>query len=357
MDRGSAPATHNRCAGIFLSLVFQTACGGGASFPTFEAQPAIPVPTHPNALVAGDFDRDGDIDIVVFGLVSNDYQVFENQAGRLVPHARVPLDGGPLQAVAADLDEDGTLDIAVSLPSSGRVAILHGLGDLTFAEVGSVPLDVPNELAILHGEHHLDLAVTRFDPGGLWILRGDGHGAFVADPPIAAPQGAGSIAVADFDGDGASDVAVACAKANMVAVYPGGAGPPATVATGDWPVALVPVSLAGQTEILGVDNLGGGAFLIGPGGLRPLPAGSGPIAAHAADIDGDGVDEIGITNKFENTFWILALTANGSYAVADILPTGDGPTPFAFVDLDGDGRTDIVVANGFSNDLVVYFQR
>ncbi len=343
-------------AGIVL---FETACGGGASFPPFEAQPAIPVPTHPNALVTGDFDGDGDIDVVVFGIVSFDYQVFENDHGRLVPHARVPLDGGPLQAVAADFDEDGVLDLAVTLPSSKRVAILHGGGDLTFAETSSVSLDLPNEVATAHlgGDPNVDLAVTRFDPGGLWLLHGDGRGAFVADDPIDAPQGAGSLAVADFDGDGVADVAVACARANMVAIYPGGAGPPRTVATGDWPMALAPIASAGQTEILGVDNLGAAGFLIGPGGLRPLPAGAGPIAAHAADLDGDGVLDIGITNKFDNTFWILKRTSGGDYAVAEILPTGDGPTPFAFADLDGDGRMDIIVANGFSNDLVVYYQR
>jgi hypothetical protein len=166
------------------------------------------------------------------------------------------------------------------------------------------------------------------------------------------------VAIGDFDGDGAADVAIACARANGVAVYPRGAAPPTIVATGDWPIGIVAMPAGSATEILGVDNLGASAFLIGAGGrLRALPAGVGPIAAHAADVDGDGVPEIAISNKFDNTMWILARGDGGDYTVAAMLPTGDGPTPFALADLDGDGRTDIVVADGFSNDLVVYFQR
>ena len=195
---GSARTTHYGRAALGALVSFQIGCGSGASFPTFVAEPAVPVPTHPNALVVGDFDRDGDPDVIVFGLVSNDYQVFENVHGRLVARDRVPLDGGPLQAQAADFDEDGTLDLAISLPSSRRVAILHGRGDLTFSEISSVPLDAPNELVAgaLDADPHLDLAVTRFDPGGLWLLHGDGRGGFNPDPVIDAPAGAGSLAPA-----------------------------------------------------------------------------------------------------------------------------------------------------------------
>src|SRR5262249_3943637 len=143
---GSAPQAHHGCAWVAGIVLFQTGCGSGASFPTFAAEPAIPLPTPPNAIVAADFDGDGDIDVIAFGAVSFDYQVFENVRGRLVPRPRVPLDGGPLAAVAADFDEDGILDVAVTLPSSRRVAILRGTGDLTFAETSSVPLDTPNEV-------------------------------------------------------------------------------------------------------------------------------------------------------------------------------------------------------------------
>src|SRR5262249_59135275 len=102
------------------------------------------------------------------------------------------------------------------------VAILRGTGDLTFAETSSVPLDTPNEVAAarLPGGRHVDLAVTRFDPGGLWLLRGDGHGAFAAGDAIPAPPGAGSLAAGDFHRDRAHSGPLPRPRSDQVARPP-----------------------------------------------------------------------------------------------------------------------------------------
>ncbi len=61
-----------------------------------------------------DLDGDGDLDLAVPGLLSDDVTVLLNQGqGRFTRGARFGVDPGPISVQAADFDGDGALDLAV----------------------------------------------------------------------------------------------------------------------------------------------------------------------------------------------------------------------------------------------------
>jgi len=301
--------------------------------------------------------------VLVTGLLGYAFVVHEN-LGRGVLRARpaVPLAGAPIGAAAGDFDRDGRLDLAVSLPSAGAVDIYLGDGALGFRLGSEVAIDPPHDVRAgdLDGDGLLDLVVARFEPGGGWTVLGDGRGGFGAPRSFDAPGGTTSLALGDVDGDGKLDVAAACANADQVALFRGDGRGGLTLAqlmpTADWPSSVTIADLDGAPplDMLAVTNLGD-TCLVAPGGAAgvEIPVGHGPFAATVADLDLDGRAEVAVTNKFANSISIF----DRDLAPLLELPAGDGPTPIVAADLDGDGFPDLAVANGFSNDVVLYLSR
>jgi len=88
-----------------------------------------------------------------------------------------------------------------------------------------------------------------------------------------------------------------------------------------------------------------------------IAVGNTPTALKIADIDGDGLADIVVTNYIDNTVTVLKNTGNQSiistsmFAAPFSFKTGAAPNDIDIVDLDGDGRVEIIVAN--SADLTV----
>ncbi len=322
----------------------------------------MPTGMHPNSVAVGDFDQDGDADFAVPGLLSNDLTVFENDGQAEFAAATYPLAGGGMAIVAGDVDRDGALDLIVSLPSAARVGILLGNGDMTFRPGVDVELQAPGMIAYadLDGDQIEDLIAVRYEPGEILVARGGGDGTFLAPSQLAAGHGVSFVATGDADGDGDLDVAVTAATDDAVALFYNDAGALTagpTAAVGSWPSWVLFTDLDGDPgpELVGCTNLGNTWFT---GELQPLalvesPAGAGPIAVQAADLDRDGDTDLAVTQKWDNTLVVLTQDA-GVFTAELLLPTGDGPTPLAIADFDRDGRLDILVIDGFSNDAVLY---
>src|SRR5215510_14162943 len=79
---GKARGTHYISVPLLLNILLASGCGSGA---TFRFEPEAPAATalHPNAIVLADLDRDGDLDVVVAGALSDDLWIHENMGGRL----------------------------------------------------------------------------------------------------------------------------------------------------------------------------------------------------------------------------------------------------------------------------------
>src|SRR5439155_1298688 len=135
---------------------------------------------------------------------------------------------------------DGILDLAVTNAWSNDVSVLLGNGDGTFQAprsfaVGSSPLSAA--VADINGDGRLDLAVANYgnpsvgDLGNVVVLLGNGDGTFQPALPFTVGTNPESVVVGDFNRDGKLDLAVANFHSNSVSVLINTSGPPAPAYT------------------------------------------------------------------------------------------------------------------------------
>ncbi len=135
----------------------------------------------------------------------------------------------PTGLAVADLNGDGRPDVVVTGGDPGPgLSILYDTGavDATLAQFTEV-IDPPTSgtelrspvLADLDGDGYPDLALASFDANHLDILFNDGHGGFSAPIHLATGSGPNGVAVGDFNGDGAPDIAVSNFYDNTVSIY------------------------------------------------------------------------------------------------------------------------------------------
>lgn len=72
--------------------------------------------------------------------------------------------------------------------------------------------------------------------------------------------------------------------------------------------------------------------------------GSGPVAVVSGDIDGDGIADLAIANRFSNTVSIALGNGDGTFQSTTTVATDNQPRSLALADVNGDGRPDLIVA-------------
>jgi hypothetical protein len=128
--------------------------------------------------------------------------------------------------VAADFHQTHNLDLAVANRTGGNVSILQGNGDGTFqTAVNYATGNSPWALAVsdFNGDGAPDLAVAnegRSANGSVTVLMNNGDGTFqdafdYVDNPTSRPF---SVAADDFNSDGAPDLAVVNSNSNNVSI-------------------------------------------------------------------------------------------------------------------------------------------
>src|SRR5262245_14753115 len=78
------------------------------------------------------------------------------------------------------------------------------------------------------------------------------------------------------------------------------------------------------------------------------PAGRDPSGIEAADLDGDGLDDLVVVNPGPTD--TLTVLLGGSF-VPTTLPVGDDPAAVAIGDFDGDGAPDLAAAARGSDEV------
>ena len=174
---------------------------------------------HPDAVVTGDFNGDGQADFVVADRDADNIMFFAgNGDGTFQSPVAVPTVPGPSIMISADLNGDGKADLAVANASPGQINILLGNGDGTFRS----PLTVNAAAGLtaiaatdLTGNGIPSLIVTTAT--GLLIYDGNFDGTF--RQPVNYPQyaGASSVVAAPFGNDSRMDLAICLPATNTVA--------------------------------------------------------------------------------------------------------------------------------------------
>jgi len=193
----------------------------------------------------------------------------------------------------------------------------------------------------------------------------------LATSPEAAGDGPTAVAVADLDGDLDRDLAVANTADDNVTIHRNnGAGnfiEPASSPelTGDQPTSVAAADLDGDgDQDLAVANLFADNVTIlrnrGTGNFfqpasSPEAAGDGPFSVTAGDLDGDGDRDLAITNLLGDNVTILRNLGSANFNQAGSSPetVGDGPVSIAAADFDGDTDLDLAVTNQSASTLTI----
>jgi len=364
--------------------------------------PTAPIPTYifgradflvgnnPVALASGDFNNDGQPDVVVVNQNDNTISILLGKAdGTFAPHVDYPTGPVPTAVLVGDFNRDGNPDIAVVnqncelhgnvhgpptfVCGSGTVGIFLGNGDGTFAPETEYLAGGVQPVAIasgdFNGDGNLDLAVAiaTFCYGGgsggacrtgsVSVFLGDGTGGFET-PPVTYPTPTGpfSVVVADFNGDHKPDIAVAGGQAapGTVSVLLGngdgtfqGHLDTALDATNGLTLAVADFNGDGKIDLAAAGNgfvdimtgNGDGTFI-----FKQHYAGGNAVAV--ADFNGDGKSDLAVlvnTNSFANYSAAVMLgNGNGTFQAGVQYSTGVNPQALLAVDLNGDGKPDLV---------------
>lgn len=269
--------------------------------------------------------------------------------------------------VLGDFNEDGQLDIVVGNVGTNEVEILLNLGEESFSAPIGFPLSgiFPAALvtADFNGDGHLDLASANFGTNEVELLLGQGSGQFVQGGSFPVGTGPITLAVGDFDGIDGPDLVVANRESgNLSLLLNDGAGGffesnSSPLATGGRPVALALEEFNGAFLDIVITNQNNGPvnlfFGISNGEIEPLPFlitdDFGHTGVAVGDIDRNGIPDVLVTRREgqEHSIDIFLrggnqfFTPGGSLSVSDIVRRQLISPVLA--DLNQDGFLDIVV--------------
>ncbi len=387
-----------RCAGArhceTACDCFSGSCVAGtcSSYPTVSFADAASYASgyKPYVLLSGDLDADGDIDLAVANEAESTIGVFRNRGNssgvfeRLVSPTGVGFPTGeyPTGGAIADFDRDGIADVITADYHGDSVSILRGTGaggTYTLTGRSSYPTVAGGEtsnLAVgdLNGDAILDVIATNPQAASVSVFLGRADGTLEPASQLGCGTAVGcepySVAIGDFDRDGANDAAFADNRSSTIYIELGNGdgtfrpGPSRPAIHGVAPFILITrdLDLDGNLDLLvanrGSDNvsvlLGGGDGAFRAAIVSSTGRDTGPYSIAAVDFNLDGVPDAVTANYKSGTASVLLGIGDGRFEAAiDAGITGVYSYGVATGDFNGDGKPDFAIANAVSNDVSV----
>lgn len=363
---------------------------GGNSYTTVLSGETIMNPIPPvrqplaqsaSSLVSGDFNSDGNIDLLAFGTSALPVLLYPGLGdGTFGAHQVIPeITNGGVWNVAADVDLDGDLDV-LTKPTNGvnvQVSLNNGAGAFMRAP-NVLQSSVSSPQAIVSdftGDGLPDLVLGHSSQ--LDLFEGDGLGHFLPPQALALVNPFRAMDMGDVNADGIADIAVLTARpvaTNSERAYvllgSGSGLMPATLAAfvdeqNDeiTDLRLIDFDLDGLDDVVVYGDTTVNVFLDGL--LVYLNNGDGSFAYRREfsfnarldsfeflDLDTDGhLDVVGVA--LPAALVVVAANGTGYSFFAEWHPTKSGPAP-AYGDFDGDGLPDAVVASTAAMTLTTF---
>ena len=316
------------------------------------------------AVATGDFDNDGDLDLA--DLTREALSVFWNDGSldfsrkSLIPR---PTGSGDDDLLAADLNADGSDDLVVAHAGQDAVIFYPGSEDGNLVALDPLAVgDSPRHVRAgdIDGDGDPDLVTANRISSDVSVLINRSMTGESIDFFVAASAAVGgkprSLALADLDGDGLSDVVTGNKDTTEILIN-GGDGRSFAASTfvtssfaletadmdGDAAIDIISVGQASETISVLINN-GSGIF------TSKIDFTSGGIIGSIVPGDFDGDGDVDIATELSPAS--LAFLSNGEgetlHFSSDTIPmiNNQAPHTIAEADLDGDGDFDIVTGDG-----------
>ncbi|MCB9846256.1 MAG: VCBS repeat-containing protein [Phycisphaeraceae bacterium] len=272
--------------------------------------------------IGTDLDLDGWLDLSVINEDTADLRVFMNRDEGwydpfLTPPA--PLGNRASPNEPADFNRDGLPDICVANINVNTISVLFGNGDGTFTPSQAIPVgNAPRGVAVLDvdGDGDADIVNTNSGSSNLSLLINNGAGIFAA--PVFFEGGdtnEWALCAADMDEDGLLDLVIGARSPQRILIQ---------------------------------RNNGDGTFSL----LSSTACGGSVWMVNAADVNGDGHDDVACANSTSNNGAILLGDGAGHLGAAATFPSDPFSLATDLGDLDGDGDLDWVLS-AFTGDWFV----
>jgi FG-GAP-like repeat len=283
---------------------------------TFREIQALAISSRPTGVVLADVNGDGRPDLIAANLIGQDVTVNLAQSlGGFGAFIRSPAQTTPTGLTVGDWNRDGKLDVALVSSAQNLITTMlgNGLGSFgsiqQYVVIGTSPRQIIS--ADFNKDNIADLAVVNSVSNSLQIYQGDGNGVFNLARSLATGAGPTCLAAADFNSDSNLDIAVCNLNSNTVGIYLG-------TGSGDF---AAPTAVA---------------------------VGLSPHAAVPADLNGDGKLDLAVTLwSVIGTGQVAILNGNGTggFTAPVTLATGPSPNALAVGDFNRDGTLDVATAN------------
>ena len=182
----------------------------------------IRLDTLPKGLATADINRDGKLDLVNCNNWGYNVKVLLGDgSGGFNTTKELNGDGEPVRLILRDFNKDDRLDIAVNAPNEGSILIYFGDGKGGFVTPAEELEDVTGPFGLAAGDFdrdtNLDIATTsspgiNAELGQVAIFKGDGAGNFIKNTEFDTKQLATSLQTGDMNKDGLPDLIVAGAQ-------------------------------------------------------------------------------------------------------------------------------------------------
>lgn len=177
---------------------------------TFQPPIYYSTGVDPIAVITGDFNADGWLDLAAVNNTSETVSILMNTNGTFSRQVEYPAGAQPMDITGGDFNRDGILDIAITNSiSDGTVSVLLGKGKGKFHRYRSYPAGTA-PVHLTTGDFNRDgiLDIGVVGNGIVALLIGDGSDSFVKDVYNTGWYGQEGIVAEDFNRDGKIDLAV-----------------------------------------------------------------------------------------------------------------------------------------------------
>lgn len=314
---------------------------GNAQFEEAKGSP-FPAGHGVNDVAIGDFNKDGNPDLA-FANHERKYLTVLLGDGRggfaAAPQSPFPVEVIPhTHGIATGgFNNDGRLDLVTDSWGNDQVEVLFGDSidgfktPGTFFKVGRHPYQRVRVADVNH-DGNADIMTTNLEGDNVTILLGDGKGNFTeaTGSPFPCGDSPFGFAIGDVNADGKPDLAIINS----------------------------PASTADRTGKNGLTVLygdGTGKFTTMQG--SPYEAGRIPNRVAIGDVNGDGVNDIVVSDNDDNKIYLFLMGRKGGVLSSSTIIVGNHPKGMAIADVNGDGKADILVCNNLDNDISIIISK